>query len=156
MTTGPEYTLVEKPCIDTLVNLGYVWLPPQQHDSDSDSQNQVILRDVFITAIQRINAIPLEAARAAYQDMLAVTDNETWLSYLRGNYSRNVPGESTKKQSRLLIFSIPKTTPLPLPISSTSNLRSRVFPISLSFSTAFPLSSSKPKSPLLTKIGSAK
>ena len=46
-----EYTLVEKPCIDALIKLGYTWLPPQQNQPARDTLNQVILRDIFITAI---------------------------------------------------------------------------------------------------------
>jgi len=103
-----EYTLTEKPCIDALVKFGYTWLPPQQNQTARDSLNQVILRDIFITAIQRINNIPQEVARATYQDMLAVTDNEQWTNLLRGNYSRNVPGEATKKTIRLIDFLYPE------------------------------------------------
>ncbi len=108
MTQATEYTLVEKPCIDALVKLGYTWLPPQQNQPARDTLNQVILRDIFITAIQRINNVPEEVARATYQDMLIVTDNEQWTNLLRGNYSRNVPGETTKKTIRLIDFLEPK------------------------------------------------
>ncbi|BAY41799.1 type I site-specific deoxyribonuclease, HsdR family protein (plasmid) [Nostoc sp. NIES-2111] len=108
MNKGPEYTLTEKPCIDALVKFGYIWLPPQQNQTVRDSLNQVILRDIFITAIQHINSIPAEVARATYQDMLAVTDNEQWTNLLRGNYSRNVPGEATKKTIRLIDFLHPE------------------------------------------------
>jgi type I restriction enzyme R subunit len=108
MTQATEYTLVEKPCIDALIKLGYTWLNPQQNQPARDTLNQVILRDIFITAIQRINNIPEEVARATYQDMLIVTDNEQWTNLLRGNYSRNVPGETTKKNIRLIDFLEPK------------------------------------------------
>lgn len=104
MSSGPEYALVEKPCIDTLVSLGYGWLPPDQNEAARDSLNQVILRDTCIQALQRINGIPEDVARATYQDLLAVSDNETWLKLLRGNYSRNVPGEATKKTIHLVDF----------------------------------------------------
>ncbi|MEW6496401.1 MAG: type I restriction endonuclease, partial [Cyanobacteriota bacterium] len=79
-----------------------------QNQPARDTLNQVILRDIFITAIQRINNIPEEVARATYQDMLIVTDNEQWTNLLRGNYSRNVPGETTKKTIRLIDFLHPK------------------------------------------------
>ncbi len=108
MIQATEYTLVEKPCIDALVKLGYTWLPPQQNQPARDTLNQVILRDIFITAIQRINDVPEEVARATYQDMLIVTDNEQWTNLLRGNYSRNVPGETTKKTIRLIDFLEPE------------------------------------------------
>ncbi|OKH51891.1 hypothetical protein NIES2101_16510 [Calothrix sp. HK-06] len=108
MTYANEYTLVEKPCIGTLTSFGYTYLPPQQNQVARDTLNEVILRDIFITSIQRINEIPEEAARATYQDMLRVTDNEQWTNLLRGNYSRNVPGESTKKTIRLVDFLNPE------------------------------------------------
>ena len=107
MAIGPEYALVEKPCLDYLASLGYSWLPPNQNEAARDSLNQVILRDTFLQAIQRINNIPAEVARATYQDLLSVTDNEIWTQLLRGNYSRNVPGEATKKTIRLVDFSTP-------------------------------------------------
>ncbi|MBD2770986.1 type I restriction endonuclease subunit R [Iningainema tapete] len=108
MTQATEYTLVEKPCIDALIQLGYSWLPPQQNQTARDTLNQVILRDIFITAIQRINNVPEDVARATYQDILAVTDNEQWTNLQRGNYSRNVPGETTKKTIRLINFLEPE------------------------------------------------
>jgi type I restriction enzyme R subunit len=129
MTQATEYTLVEKPCIDALIKLGYTWLPPQQNQPARDTLNQVILRDIFITAIQRINAVPEEVARATYQDMLIVTDNEQWTNLLRGNYSRNVPGETTKKTIRLIDFLNPKTTRSPSPISFTSKPKTPANPI---------------------------
>ena len=97
MTTPCEYTLAEKPCIDALVNLGYTWMPPSQNDRARDGQNQVILRDILIQAIQDINNVSEEVARGVYHELLAVSDNEQWTSILRGNYSRTVPGEDTKK-----------------------------------------------------------
>lgn len=108
MTYANEYTLVEKPCIGALTSFGYTYLSPQQNQVARDTLNEVILRDIFITSIQRINQIPEEAARATYQDMLRVTDNEQWTNLLRGNYSRNVPGESTKKTIRLIDFLNPE------------------------------------------------
>lgn len=108
MSQNPEYQLVEKPCLDTLVNLGYTYLPPAQNKTARDSQNQVILKDIFIQSIQKINNIPQEAANATYQDILAITDNEEFTNLLRGNYSRNIPGVATKKTIRLIDFLEPK------------------------------------------------
>ncbi|HEY9296493.1 MAG TPA: type I restriction endonuclease [Phormidium sp.] len=92
-----EYTLVEKPCIDTLENLGYTYLPPAQNKTARDSLNQVILKDIFIQSIQKINNIPQEVANATYQDIITITDNEELTNLLRGNYSRNIPGAATIK-----------------------------------------------------------
>ena len=93
MSYGPEYNLVEKPNLEFLQSVGYTWLPPEQNETARDSLNQVILRDMFIKAIERINNVSEETARATYQDLLSVSDNEIWLRYLRGNYSRNVLGQ---------------------------------------------------------------
>lgn len=97
MTTPCEYTLTEKPCIDALVDMDYTWLSPSLNDRARDGQNQVILRDILIQAIQGINNVSEEVARGVYHELLAVSDNEQWTSILRGNYSRTVPGEDTKK-----------------------------------------------------------
>ena len=97
MTTPCEYELVEKPCIEALDKLGYKWLRPSENDRARDGQNQVILRDKFIEAVQKINGVSEEVARGVYYELMAVSDNEHWISILRGNYSRTVPGEDTKK-----------------------------------------------------------
>ena len=104
MSYGPEYRLAEKPCIDGLMALGYTYLSPAQHDDQRDGQNHVIVRSILIEAIQRINQVPEEVARAVYQDLLGKTDNEEWTQLLRGNYSRSVPGQATKKTIRLIDF----------------------------------------------------
>lgn len=104
MSYGPEYRLAEKPCIDGLVALGYSYLPPARHDEYRDGQNHVILRSILIEAIQRINQVPEEVARAVYQDLLSKTDNQEWIDLLRGNYSRKVPGQDTRKTIHLIDF----------------------------------------------------
>jgi len=63
MTTPCEYTLAEKPCIDTLIDMDYTWLLPSQNDRARDGQNQVILRDILIQAVQDINGVSEEVAR---------------------------------------------------------------------------------------------
>jgi type I restriction enzyme R subunit len=108
MTTPSEYTLAEKPCVDALLAMGYEWLRPSQNDFARDGQNQVILRDTFIEAIGRINSISAEVARAVYVELLNITDNEQWTSLMRGNYSRNMPGEATRKTIRLIDFLTPR------------------------------------------------
>ncbi len=97
MTTPCEYTLVEKPCIEALEKLGYKWLRPSENDRARDGQNQVILRDKFIEAVQKINDVTEEVARGVYYELMAVSDNEKWISIMRGNYSRTVLGKETKK-----------------------------------------------------------
>lgn len=64
MTTPCEYTLAEKPTIHGLVGLGYQYLHPNQHDEHRDGENHVILRPVLIEAIQRIDGISEDVARA--------------------------------------------------------------------------------------------
>src|SRR5690606_12409825 len=48
--------------------------------------------------------VPEEVARAVYQDLLGKTDNQDWIDVLRGNYSRTVPGQATKKTIHLIDF----------------------------------------------------
>jgi len=104
MPTPCEYTLAEKPCIEGLKALGYSWLHPTKNELARDGLNQVLLRDEFISAISEINNIDEDTARTVYLDMLNVTDNQQWLSLLRGNYSRSVPGSSTKQTIHLIDF----------------------------------------------------
>jgi len=102
--TPCEYTLVEKPIIDFLGGLGYRWLKPAENELARDGLNQVLLRDEVIASLMRINGVSEEVARQVYLDLLTITDNEKWTSYLRGNYSRHIPGESTKKTIHLVDF----------------------------------------------------
>lgn len=104
MSTPCEYTLAEKPCIEGLQALGYSWLHPSKNELARDGLNQVLLRDEFISAISEINNLDEDTARAVYLDMLNLTDNQQWLSLLRGNYSRHVPGSSTKQTIHLIDF----------------------------------------------------
>jgi hypothetical protein len=83
MAFGPEFRLAEKPCIEGLINLGYKYLRPAEskeavklasghlREGDNaavrDSQNQVLRRDELIDAVQRINGVTAEVARATYQ-----------------------------------------------------------------------------------------
>lgn len=108
MAYGPEYKLVEKPCIMGLQALGYQYLNPDLHNQYRDGENHVVLRPVLIEAIQRINGVSEDVARAAYVELLGESDNQKWLQLLRGDYSRNVPGQSTKKTLHLIDFLNPE------------------------------------------------
>ncbi|MFZ4126295.1 MAG: type I restriction endonuclease, partial [Rickettsiales bacterium] len=99
-----EYLLAEKPCLDELHALGWAVMPPKANEQARDGLNQVILRDTFIEAIQRINSVDEDTARAVYYDMLHVNDNQQWTKLLRGDYSRTVPGQRDKKTIRLIDF----------------------------------------------------
>lgn len=103
-----EYKLAEKPALNTLQALGYTYLPPGDHAAYRDGENTVLLRPVLIDAIQRINGVGLEVAQQVYSALLGKTDNEEWLALLRGNYSKNVPGETTHKTIHLLDFLHPE------------------------------------------------
>lgn len=104
MSHGPEYLLAEKPCADGLVALGYTYLPPEQNEVARDGLNNVLLRPVLIEGIQRLNGVPEDVARSVYSELLGKTANEEWLSLLRSNYSRTVPGEAKKKTIHLIDF----------------------------------------------------
>ena len=120
MMAGPEFKLVEEPCVQFLTGLGYKYLQPQSKDCQAyvakeailegnndharDGQNRVLLREEVIASIQRINGVGEDVARAVYSDLLSQTDNEKWTQWLRGDYSRTVPGESTKQTIRLVDF----------------------------------------------------
>jgi hypothetical protein len=75
---GTEYTEVETPSIEILKSLGYVYLTPEENAAEREALNHVILRDTFLSSIQRINGIGVETARAVYNDLLQISDNEKW------------------------------------------------------------------------------
>lgn len=99
-----EYAFAEKPCIDELVALGWSWLPPEANEAARDGLNQVILRDVFIEAITRINGVDQATAQQVYGDVLNLRDNGEWTKVLRGEYSRTVGSETKKRTIRLIDF----------------------------------------------------
>lgn len=107
MLSGPEDWLAESPCLNYLRQLGYTWLKPDANEAARDGLNQVLLRDELLAALQRINGISLQDARAVYSDLLNLHDNAAWLAVLRGNYSRSVEGESKKKTVRCIDFCNP-------------------------------------------------
>ncbi|BCS89465.1 type I restriction endonuclease subunit R [Pseudodesulfovibrio sediminis] len=108
MVTGPEDWFAETPCIEYLQTLDYDWLRPEDNHAARDGLNHVMLRDVFLTAIKRINGLSDSDARAVYGDMLHVQDNERWTQLLRGDYSRNVEGEAKKQTVNLIDFKNPE------------------------------------------------
>jgi type I restriction enzyme R subunit len=108
MSHGPEYLLAEKPAIDALVAFGYNYMPPEQSDAAREGLNNVLLRPVVVDAVQRLNGVSEEVARAVYSELLGKTDNEEWMKLLRGNSSRTVPGLTTKKTIDLIDFLTPE------------------------------------------------
>ena len=66
---GTEDTLVEQPIINYLKNMGYQYLPPSENESARDGLNNVLLRDVLISSLVRLNDIPEETARTIYQEL---------------------------------------------------------------------------------------
>jgi len=101
---GTEYTEVERPAIEILKGLGYRYISPEENAAEREELNHVILQDTFLKSVQRINGIDADTARAVYADLLQITDNERWTHVLRGDYSRNVPGQTQKKTIRLIDF----------------------------------------------------
>ncbi len=108
MTGGPEHNLAEMPIVHYLSHIGYHYLRPEENDFARDGQNNVILRDVFISRVQKINNISEDTARSIYLEMLNLQDNEKWTYILRGNYSKTIPGESKKKTINLIDFLNPE------------------------------------------------
>ena len=151
MTTPCEYTLAEKPTIDGLGKLGYEYLRPSQHDEHRDGENHVILRPILIEAIRRINGVSGDVARAVYSDLLGVTDNEEWTSLLRGNYSRSVPGESTKKTIHLIDFLHPENNTFTVTNQLYVKSQKSRIPDVVAFVNGIPLAVIEAKSPVSGK-----
>lgn len=108
MSSPCEYTLAEKPVLDSGELFGYSYLSPSQNELAREGLNQVILSDTCKQAISRINDVSMDVAQRTYQDLLRIKDNERFASVLRGNYSRRVPGQSEKKTIRLIDFLHPE------------------------------------------------
>jgi type I restriction enzyme R subunit len=105
VTAPNEYTLVEKPILDTLTGqYGYRYIHPDEHPRLRSRENEVLFRPLVIEALVRINGIPESTAEAVFNDLARITDNERWVEVLRGNYSRKVPGEETHQTIRLIDF----------------------------------------------------
>src|SRR5215203_2053604 len=102
-----EWHLVERPTIDVLTQLAYEFIRPADHASLRQGDNQVLFRPHLIQALQRINGISESDAQAAYTDLVSVSDNEAWLSILRGNFSRILQGETTRRTLRVIDFHEP-------------------------------------------------
>jgi len=156
MSTPCEYTLAEKPTLAGLGKLGYEYLHPDQHDEHRDGENHVLLRPILIEAIGRINGVSEEVARATYSDLLGVTDNEEWTSLLRGNYSRTVPGESTKKTIGLIDFLDPANNTYTVTNQLYVKAEKPHIPDVVAFVNGIPLAVIEAKSPISSEDKSGK
>lgn len=108
MTKGMEWHLAELPTVACLADIGYQIFPVAEHAKLRDGENEVLFRPHMIEALQRINGISETDARAAYADLASISNNEAWLSVLRGNFSRNVEGGTTRQTLRVLDFLKPE------------------------------------------------
>ncbi|UEM23137.1 hypothetical protein JL100_010470 [Skermanella mucosa] len=104
MAQGMEWHLVEQPTIVCLEAMGYCFVPPEDHADLRDGDNQVLFRPHVVAAIKRINGVSEADAQAAYADLVSVSSNEAWLSILRGNFSRPIQGEATRRTLRVIDF----------------------------------------------------
>jgi type I restriction enzyme R subunit len=105
---GMEWHLAEKPTLDCLAGMGYTVIPPTDHATLRDGENQVLFRPHLVEAIQRINGLSEADAQAAYTDLVAISDNEKWLSIQRGDFSRVVQGQATHQTIRVIDFLHPE------------------------------------------------
>jgi type I restriction enzyme R subunit len=105
---GMEWHLAEQPTLEYLKGIGYAFVPPADHPSLRDGENQVLFRRHLIAAIQRINGVTEGDAQAAYADLASVSDNEAWLPILRGNFSRMTQGDATRRTIRVIDFMKPE------------------------------------------------
>jgi type I restriction enzyme R subunit len=101
---GTEFDFTENPSIKYLQSLGYDYLDGKQSIDNRDGLNNVILKDTLKEALIRINDIPEDIASSIYTELLTISDNERWTQLLRGDYSKTVPGEATKKTIQLIDF----------------------------------------------------
>lgn len=101
---GMEWLLAEKPTLACLEGMGYRFVPPSDHSSLRDGDNHVLFRPHLVDAIKRINGLTEADAQATYADLVSVTDNERWISILRGDFSRVLQGKATHQTIRVVDF----------------------------------------------------
>lgn len=101
---GMEWLLAEKPTITCLEGMGYAVVPPSEHAALRDGENQVLFRPHLVDALKRINGLSDADTNAVYADLVSVSDNERWLSVLRGDFSRSVQGEARHRTVRVIDF----------------------------------------------------
>lgn len=115
-TTPCEYTLVEKPLIDLLTNEygprdgspGYVYISPAEHTKYRGTrENEVLFTPLLVQALVRINNIPESSAETIAAELQSLSDNERWLTILRGDYSKKIPGEDTHRTIKVVDFDNP-------------------------------------------------
>jgi type I restriction enzyme R subunit len=105
---GTEWRLAEKPTLEYLQTLGYQFIKPEEHAALRDGENQTIFRPHLIAALKKLNNISESDAEAAAAELMRKEDNEEWTEILRGDFSRNVEGQSTQKTLRLIDFHDPQ------------------------------------------------
>lgn len=105
---GTEWGLAEKPTLEYLQTLGYEFVATEQHATLRDGENQTIFRPHLVAALKKLNGISESDAEAAAADLMRKEDNEEWTEILRGDFSRNVEGQSTQKTLKLIDFHNPK------------------------------------------------
>ena len=70
MTTPNEYTLVEKPILDTLAEqYGYRYIHPNEHPNLRARENEVLFKPLLIDALVRINNIPKSTVEAVFNGL---------------------------------------------------------------------------------------
>jgi type I restriction enzyme R subunit len=109
---GTEWRLAEKPSLEYLQTLGYQFVSPDEHATLRDGENQTIFRPHLVAALQKINGISESDAEAAAAELIRKEDNEEWNEILRGDFSRNVEGQSTQKTLKLIDFHNPSNNHL--------------------------------------------
>lgn len=109
---GTEWRLAEKPTLEYLQTLGYQFIEPDEHAALRDGENQTIFRPHLVAALQKINGISESDAEAAAAELMRKEDNEEWTEILRGDFSRNVEGQSTQKTLKLIDFHNPSNNHL--------------------------------------------
>ncbi|MCA9544082.1 MAG: type I restriction endonuclease subunit R, partial [Myxococcales bacterium] len=108
MSEYTEASLVERPIIKALRAQEYDYVPPSQHAALRGAPNEVLFKPHLSAALLKLNPGLSEAdAESAVGQLAQITDNATWLARLRGDYSKQVQGQSQKRTLRLLDFDTP-------------------------------------------------
>ena len=151
MPEGTEYQLVEKPILDYLQGLDYQYISPSENQHLREGLNNVILKDLFIESLIKLNDIGRDDAVAIYQNLLGVHENEKWTKILRGDYSKIIQGQNDYKTIHLIDYLNPKNNTFSVTNQYTVEAQNTRIPDIVCFINGIPLVVIEAKTPVSFK-----
>jgi type I restriction enzyme R subunit len=108
MQNPNEFNMVEKPIINALEKLGYIYLTADAVDKIREDKHAVILKSIFIESVKKLNNIDTDEANRLYMQFIRVTDNEESLKLIRGRKSFKFSGEKQSESVDYIDYDNPE------------------------------------------------